>query len=226
AIDADSTFALAQYHAGLVVAWQRSNLDSVSHAYLHAAARFNRGLPSRDSLLIVADSVRASLTLFEADTAYFGSVRRVFAILRAARANFPNDPEISFALGDAYFHYGSGPGLSVDEDTTLAAFDRTIQLDSGFTPAYIHALELRLARDGQDSGLRYAQEYLALQPNDDWASGIQVLTGVMRDRGISARSAKILDTLSADVLQTAWVISRRWMDSSQTSVRLLELSMA
>jgi serine/threonine-protein kinase len=226
AIDADSSFALAQYHAGLVVAWQRSNLDSVSHAYLLAAARFNRGLPSRDSLLIVADSVRASLNLFETDTAYFASVRRVFAILRAARATFPNDPEISFALGDAYFHYGSGPGLTVDEDTTLAAFDRTIQLDSGFTPAYVHALELRLARDGQDSGLLYAQRYLALQPSDDWANAVQILTGVMRDRGISGRSERILDTLSADCLWTAWMMARRWTDSSQTSIRLLQVSMA
>jgi hypothetical protein len=189
---------------------------------LHAAARFNHGLPSRDSLLIFADSVRAGLTLFDTDTTYFASVRRLFAILRAARANFPNDPEISFALGDAYFHYGSGPGLSIDEDTMLAAFDRTIQLDSGFTPAYIHALELRLARDGRDSGVRYAQAYLALRPNDDWADAIQVLTDAMRDGGISARSARILDTLSEDVVQTAWMMSRRWTDSSQTNVRLLQ----
>ena len=34
AIDADSTFALAHHHAGLVVAWRRSTGDSLSHAYL------------------------------------------------------------------------------------------------------------------------------------------------------------------------------------------------
>ena len=225
AIDADSTFALAHHHAGLVVGWRRSADDSISHAYLRAAARFNRGLPSRDSLLISADSVRAGLTAFETDTAYFASVRRLFATLRMARDNFPSDPEIWFALGDAYFHYGSGPGLSVDEDTALAAFDRSIQLDSGFTPAYIHAIELRLSRDGRDAGLRYAKQYLTLQPSDDEADAVRVLTGLMLDGGISDRSAKILDTLSAEALQTAWLIARRWADSAQTSVRLLQFPM-
>jgi len=227
AIDADSTFALAHHHAGLVVAWRRSTADSISHAYLRAAARFNHGLPRRDSLLITADSVRAGLTAFETDTAYVASVRRLFATLRTARDSFPSDPEIWFALGDAYFHYGSGPALSVDEDTILAAFDRSIQLDSGFTPAYIHAIELRLARDGREAGLRYAQAYLALRPSDDEADGIRVLESLLREPGggLSGGAAKILDTLSAGALQTAWLIARRWTDSAQTGVRLLQLPM-
>jgi tetratricopeptide (TPR) repeat protein len=226
AIDADSAFALAHHHAGLVVGWRRSTQDSISHAYLLTAARFNRGLPSRDSLLISADSVRAGLTVFETDTAYIPSVRRLFATLRVARDSFPNDPETWFALGDAYFHYGSGPGLTIDPDTMLEAFDHSIKLDSGFTPAYIHAIELRLARDGRDAGLRYAKQYLSLQPTDDEADAIRVLTGVMQEGGINDRSAKILDTLSSDALQTVWLIARRWTDSAQTSVRLLQLSMA
>jgi tetratricopeptide (TPR) repeat protein len=172
AIEADSTFALAHHHAGLVVAWRRSTGDSLSHAYLLTAARYNRRLPRRDSLLITADSVRASLS--DDDPAYTPAVRRLFATLRTARDSFPTDPEIWFALGDAYFHFGNGPRLTVNEDTTLAAFDRSIQLDSGFTPAYIHALEMRLARDGRDVGLRYATAYLALQPIDEEADGIKI----------------------------------------------------
>ncbi len=223
AVEADSAFALAHHHAGLVVAWRHSNDDSTSRAYLRTAARFNRKLPRRDSLLITADSVRAVLR--DADPAYFPAVRRLFATLRTARDSFPSDPEIWFALGDAYWHYGSGPGLSVDDDTTLAAFDRSIQLDSGFTPAYIHALELRLARDGRDAGLRYADAYLALQPIEEEADGIRALATLLRD-GMSDRTEKILDTLSANALQTAWLIARRWADSAQTAVRLLELPMA
>jgi hypothetical protein len=115
--------------------------------------------------------------------------------------------------------------LSVDEDTTLAAFDHSIQLDSGFTPAYIHAIELRLSRDGREAGLHYAKQYLALQPTDGEADGVRILTGVMQEGGINDRSAKILDTLSADALQTSWLIARRWTDSAQTSVRLLQFPM-
>ncbi len=225
AIDADSTFALAHHHAGLVVAWRRSTADSISREYLRAAGRYNRGLPPRDSLLITADSVRAGLTSFEADTTYFASVKRLFATLRAARNEYPSDPEIWYALGDAYFHYGSGPGLSVSEDTTLAAFDRSIQLDSGFTPAYIHAIEMRLARDGREAGLRYAQQYLSLDPSDDEANGVRVVAALLKDNGMSERTGKILDTLSLNALQTAWFIARRWTDSGQTAVRLLQLPM-
>jgi eukaryotic-like serine/threonine-protein kinase len=224
AIDADSVFALAHYRAGLALGWLRNTNDSTSRAYLRTAGRFNRGLPSRDSLLLSADSLRAGLTVFEGDPSYLPSVRRLFATLRLVRDSFPRDPETWVALGEAYFHYGSGPELSVDEDTTLAAFDRAIQLDSGFTPAYIHAIELRLGRDGREAGLHYAQKYLALQPTDHEADAIRVLTGLMTEGGITDRSAKILDTLSADALQTAWLISRRWADSAQTSVRLLQFA--
>jgi hypothetical protein len=145
--------------------------------------------------------------------------------LRTARDSFPSDPEVWFALGDAYWHFGNGPRLTVDEDTMLTAFDRSIQLDSGFTPSYLHALELRLTRDGKDEGLRYASAYLALQPIDEAANGIRALATLLRD-GESSSTARLLDTLPADVLQRAWLPARRLKDSSQTALRLMELPMA
>ena len=225
AIEADSSFALAYRHAGLVVGWRRSTNDSISRAYLRAAGRFNHGLPPRDSLLISADSLRSTLTAFETDTGYFGSVRRLFQTLRVARDSFPTDPEVWYALGDAYWHYGDGPALSVAEDTIRAAFDHSIMLDSGFTPAYIHAIEIGLTQEGAKGGLRYANRYLALDPTDDEADGIRVLAMLLRTGGISGGAAKILDTLSADALQTAWMITRHWPDSGEVAVRLLELRM-
>jgi serine/threonine-protein kinase len=224
AIDSDSTFSLAQRHAGLALSWLRGASDSVSRAYLAAAGRHNRGLPPRDSLLVVADGMRASLAQFETDTAYFGTVRGLFQTLRAARDSFPTDPEVWFALGDAYFHYGFGPGLSVAEDTILAAFDKSIAFDSGFTPAYIHAIELALTRDGRDAGLKYADRYLALHPTDEEADGIRVLTLLLRDSGVNATTERILDTLSGKAIQTAWFIVRRWPDSSEIALRLLQVS--
>ncbi len=223
AIESDSTFALAYRHAGLALSWVRSVNDSLSRAYLAAAARHNRGLPARDSALVVADVMRDSLAQFVTDTNYIANVRRLFQTLRTVRDSFPADPEVWFALGDAYFHYGFGPGLSVAEDTILATFDRSIALDSGFTPAYIHAIELSLTRDGRDAGLHYADRYLSLQPTDEEADGIRVLTLLLREAGINSRTAEILDTLSAQAIQTAWLIARRWPDSSDISLRLLQL---
>jgi serine/threonine-protein kinase len=225
ALDADTSFALAYRHAGLVVAWRRSTNDSISRAYLRAAGRFNHGLPRRDSLLITADSLRATLTAFESDVNYFASVRRLFQTLRTARDSFPSDPEVWYALGDAYWHYGDGPGLTVPEDTILAAFDKSISLDSGFTPSYIHAIEIGLTREGADVGLRYADRYLALDPTDEEADGIRVLASVLRSGAISGDAARTLDTLGADALQTAWMIARRWTDSAEVAVQILRLPM-
>ncbi|MEP6690213.1 MAG: serine/threonine-protein kinase [Gemmatimonadaceae bacterium] len=225
AIDADSDFALAYRHAGLVVGWRRGSNDSTSLAYLRKAGRFNRGLPRRDSLLIRADSIRATLTAFETDTAYFGSVRTLFRTLRVARDSFPTDPEAWYALADAYFHYGDGPGLSVSEDSILAAFDRSIKLDSGFTPAYIHAIEIGLTRDGREAGLRYAHRYLSLEPTDEKADGIRALTTLLEGGAGSAATEAMLDTLSAYAIQTAWLIARRWPDSAETALTLLRLKM-
>ena len=223
AIDSDSNLALAHRHAGLALSWVRGASDSLSRAYLATAGRHNRGLPVRDSMLVVADAMRASLAAFETDTSYFATVRSLFRTLRAARDSFPTDPEVWFALGDAYFHFGFGPGLSIDEDTILAAMDRSIKLDSGFTPAYIHATELALTRDGRNAGLRYADRYLSLQPSDEEADGIRILAGLLRDGGITSRTERILDTLSSKAIQTAWLIARRWPDSSEIALRLLQI---
>jgi len=223
AIEADTTFALAHRHAGLVLEWRNGTDDSISRAYLLTAARFNRRLPFRDSLLITADSLRASLDPY--DPTYTSTVRRLFATLQTARDSFPTDPEIWFAVGDVYWHFGNGPRLTVDEDTMLAAFDRSIQLDSGFTPSYIHAIELRLTRDGRDEGLRYASAYLALHPIEESANGVRALATLLREDE-SSPTAKTLDTLSADALVWAWLFARRLKDSSQTAVRLAELPMA
>ncbi len=223
AIDSDSALALANRHAGLAFGWLRGTNDSLARAYLAAAGRHNTGLPQRDSILVAADAMRASLAAFETDTSYYATVVRLFKTLRAARDSFPTDPEVWFALADAYFHYGYGPGLSVSEDTIRAAFDRSIALDSGFTPAYIHAIELSITRDGRDQGLKYADRYLALKPTDEEADGIRALTLLLRDGGINGKTLGVLDTLSSKAIQTAWLIVRRWPDTTEIGTRLLQL---
>ncbi len=224
AIDSDSALALASRHAGLAFGWLRGTNDSVARAYLAAAGRHNTGLPRRDSILVAADAMRASLAAFETDTSYYATVVRLFKTLRSARDSFPTDPEVWFALGDAYFHYGYGPGLSVSEDTIRAAFDRSIALDSGFTPAYIHAIELSVTRDGRNEGLKYADRYLALNPTDEEADGIRALTLLLRGGGINGKTLSVLDTLSSKAIQTAWLIVRRWPDTTEVGTRLLQLS--
>ena len=52
----------------------------------------------------------------------------------------------------------------------------------------------------------------------------RVLASILRG-GISGATARILDTLSADALQTAWMITRRWTDSNEVAIHLLQLPM-
>src|SRR5215207_2302459 len=90
----DSTFALAFRRMRLSLTWSPPTAHSFQspEAYAIRAAAFNRGLPARDSLLIMMDSLLWGLAWD--DTAFFSHRRRAFAALdQVARLN-PNDPEV------------------------------------------------------------------------------------------------------------------------------------
>jgi tetratricopeptide (TPR) repeat protein len=230
AVDGDSTFALALRRIGLAMSWQRDALDSISRDYLLRAGRHNHGLALRDSLLVVADSLRASLasSAFEVDTAYSARVRRLFKTLTVAIQRNSADSEAWYSLGDAFFHYGFGPvsanGTEITDRRMLEAFNRAIELDSGFGPAYIHAVELALNLEDAVTARRYIRAYLALKPSDAAAEGIRVVDAVTQPRIDGAREVQtLLDTVSAEALFTAWAALRRWPDSAETALRVARL---
>src|SRR3954469_24365441 len=84
AISLDSNFALAQSHLGLTYAWQRYGMDSLAREHELRAGALNVGLGPRDSLLIVADSLRSVAYSYEGDPHYRAHVERLFATLRKA----------------------------------------------------------------------------------------------------------------------------------------------
>ena len=61
AIELDSAFPLALRRASSALGWSRTGFDSLSHAFAVRAGDHNRGLAPRDSLLVTADSLLASL---------------------------------------------------------------------------------------------------------------------------------------------------------------------
>jgi len=221
AVSQDPAFALALRRLGAVLSWQRDIMDSTAREYLLRAGRLNRGLPTRDSLLVTADSLRASLTAFESDTGYWGRCRRLLATLNEARRLYTKDPEVWYALADAQFHYAYGPGQNVTDDDIFEAFRKAIALDPQFTPAYIHAVELAFALRGPNDGLRAARDYIALQPGDAEGAGIRAVAalGESGDRLVQIRGA--IDSLSLDALYTMWQAIRRWPDSAETAVGLI-----
>jgi serine/threonine-protein kinase len=221
AVAEDSTFALALRRLGIAISWRRDAADALTRDYLRRAGQFNRRLPARDSLLVAADSIRAVLGYVESDTAYLAHTRRLFATLRATAERWPRDPEVRYALADAYYHFGVGPKVWIPARQVLQEFDRAIALDSAFAPSYIHAVELGLWLEGAELGKRYADKYVSLQPTDVEGVGIRIVERLF-ERGALKQAAtrRLLDTTDVSLLNNTWLYLRRWSDSAESSVEL------
>ncbi len=219
AIELDSTFALALYRAGLVLGWQSNSGDSLSKDYLLRAGAYNHGLPPRDSLLVLSESLSAALE-DEFDPRYWSNLRRVYAVTEQLVRRYPRDPEAWYEYGDVRYHNPAFSSLRRMRE----AFDNSIGLDSAYAPAYLHQIELALQTGDRAGALRYFDRYLALHPKDVEADGVH-LARLLLDpgRAHAAEARGILDTASGDLLVTAGFYFRGWADSAETSIMLARL---
>lgn len=220
AIDLDSTFSLALYRAGLTIGWLSNSGDSLSTDYLTRAAAHNRGLPPRDSMLIVAESLTAALDEGPDLADYWHYYRRLYATTAEAARRFPRDPEVWYEYGDVRYHW---PQFSTKRQMR-EAFDRSIALDSAFAPAYLHPVQLA-SQLGDGQGARgYVRRYLALHPRDVYADAMR-LTEQLLDhrRAHSAEVQAVLDTASNDLLIATFAAFDGWADSLETTLRLARL---
>jgi serine/threonine-protein kinase len=128
AVAADSTFALALYRLAHAYGWSESILSDLPGEFDQRAARFADRLSERDQTL-----VRASLALDR------GTLDAIEPLEQAVR-RYPDDVEAWYLLGDTYFHLGQEAVFDSWEESDRA-FARAIELDSSFSPAYIHPLE-------------------------------------------------------------------------------------
>ena len=217
AIALDSTFALAYRRMAIVLWWDpetSKDYKGWDDYALHAAA-LNRGLAPRDSLLITAGSLMAILDP-AADTAFFHHNRQLSATLEDASRRYPGDPEVWYLLGEYRFHFGNSSAVEI-----LKPFDRAIQLDSTFGPAYEHTLSLAISAGRPDLARRYAAEYLKLGSTDANAASFR-LEGMLldSDQAQSTEVDRLIDTMSAVPLWNATLYLNRWPDSAETAVRL------
>ena len=216
----DSTFPLAIRRVSQVYGWRRTAFDSLSNALALRAGALNHGLAPRDSLLVTADSLFASLfsTIPALD---FAAIRRVHAVARDLTERYPDDFESWYALGEARYHLGPSVGTSPRQ--TLEAFDRAIANDSSFAPAYIHPIDLAGWLDGPTAGHRYASAYLALAPDDAVASGIRLADELMEpSRYTSSEREELVRNASAEALFVAWLGVRRAADSAESLVEITQ----
>jgi eukaryotic-like serine/threonine-protein kinase len=217
AIELDSGFALAYGRMAHILWWDSETSKDYrpSSEYALRAGELNHGLSPRDSLLIRAGWLIATLDPAE-DTAFFQHDRQLSETLTEAARRYPGDPEVWYLSGE--YRYHSGVGLAAEH---LKLFDRAILLDSAFGPAYEHALQLAIQVGGAQLAKQYTRKYLTLGSSDALAKEAR-LAQTMLDP-VSARSAeaaRLLDTVSAVPLWNVTLNLLSWPDSAETSVRL------
>jgi serine/threonine-protein kinase len=207
AVAQDSTFGLAFRRMGLVLGWNpaTSGVYRDQEEYHRRAMMLNRGLSPRDSLLFLADS----LYDFDHDDAV--------AVLEDAARRYPDDPEIWYSFGEYRYHSQIGNPAALD------AFERAIELDPGFGPAYEHVVHLEMQRGRPDLALRYAQAYAAMDPTDVNAPSLRLAALVLESGGANApavtraiRSASALALFSAGMEHLSL-----WPDSAESAITVL-----
>jgi eukaryotic-like serine/threonine-protein kinase len=214
----DSTFALAYRRLGTIAGWQYG-VDSRARAFIGRAAALNHGLPPRESLLLVCDSLFNALDEGALrDSAGRANLEHLFSASERVAARYPTDPEAWEALGEARFHFGAGLGVS--DAMTLEAFERAIRLDSAYAPAYIHAVSLALALNEHSTARHYLARYLDLRPGGDHALANQLTSLLLDTKTAPAEVERVLDTVPPSALFSAWLNFASAPDSAEIAIRL------
>jgi tetratricopeptide (TPR) repeat protein len=215
---ADSTFALVSHRIFDALRWLARGRGDTLAVFARRAGSLNHGLALRDSLIILADSLRPVQNEREAfDLAALARARRRLSALERATSLYPGDPEVWEELGQARARVliaGSDP------EATLFAFERAIAADSLFGPAYPNAIHLRLMLRGGDSALSLARRYLRLNQKDQRVPPqVEMLSGSRTDAALR----RVVEKFGpADARDAAFAVAS-WPDPEETGVRLLRL---
>jgi eukaryotic-like serine/threonine-protein kinase len=223
ALRLDSNLTVSRRRIGMIFGWRRHADDSASVAWKLRAGARNHGQGTRDSLLILADSLDAALEEIGSDTLRWRYSQRLLAMLERARDDYPDDAEVWYELADARFHHGAGRA-GVSQQSILEALDTAIALDSAFTPSYIHAIEVGFSLGGRTLGQRYATAYLARHPMDVHARGIEIASGLVRvGNPHSPAARRLLSGSDYDTKYTASAALVTWPDSAETALELMRM---
>ncbi len=131
AIELDSTFSLAYLRLSSSIGWVGGYGSPRAIEASDAARRFADRLPPRERSLVVTYNLFSRGNRAAADSA------------RQYVAQYPNDVEGWFVLGETYYHNRAVDPRPPEE--VRAPFDRVIALDSSLTPAALHPAEMAIA---------------------------------------------------------------------------------
>ncbi|HJS43851.1 MAG TPA: serine/threonine-protein kinase, partial [Gemmatimonadales bacterium] len=226
AIALDSGFTLAWSHAGMAAGWQHRADDSVSRAYKLRAGALNHGLAPRESLIVQSESLAAVVYAGPAQLGgrWWTYARRLISTLDEAVRRYPNDPELWYMLGDARYHASGAAGSA--PRAALDAFDRSIALDSAFTPSYVHAIPLGLEFDDSSAGRRYARAFLDAGAMGVYARSTGLVLDLLDRRTRPAAISFLGDSADEHLFQIVWISVNRWLDSAETATALMRARLA
>ncbi len=212
----DSTFTLALRRLPLVL-WSRP-MGQEPVLMLQEGAH-NHRLAPRESLLVTVDSLWGAVDAGEAEP--WPLLQRLFTTLDHAARRYPDDPEVWYHRGELGFHWGAYGRPPITPAQTLAAFERSIALDSTFGPGCDHLITLMLELRTPADARRQIGACLALGPNEAEAAAWRLLDMLLDPaRARSREVGRMLDTLSADALSSAALTLLHWQDSAETQVRV------
>ena len=193
AVEIDSVFAMAWYRLGDSYGWlDNAGNEQAREANRRAESLADR-LPVRDQILL-----RAAGALGRGDMSIVGP-------LRDAARNYPDDPEVWYALGEVYIHGGRAVGLATWADVS-EAFGRAVALDPSFSPYQVHWVESAVIAGDTAKAAEALTSFHASSLDVQRTRHLQLtfdlfLTGVERREEVLAT----LDTVDAQVL---WAVGQ------------------
>jgi len=221
AIELDSSFALAYSRRSWALGWSAYRDEEFVSSQLRAG-ELNHGLAQRESLLVAADSIRGALSQFAGDSTDWVRFHRLFNTLEVATLLYPSDPQVWYELGEARYH--EGPYIGVSDAAAYEAFNRAVELDSAFVPAYRHLIELALLLEGREAGRRIAEQYESRSDSSVYREAARV-TYALLDSAVAGGSAteRALAALPLEGVFQTWYDLKWWPDAEETAVRVARL---
>jgi eukaryotic-like serine/threonine-protein kinase len=218
AVGEDSEFAIAAMRASLAADWWDKNGPKASE-YAQLAHRWNHRLSARDSLRIEIQYLFVYETRLYRYPDVNHAYHKLFETTRAAVKQFPDDPDLWYALGEAGMHGSEGSKEGASPSEIKQAFDRSIMLDSTFAPAYVHLVELGL-RESRASGRRYLAEYLRRKAGHKSDDLLLVDALTLAPQFDSALVDSVLRSASSEQLTQLLFVFSQFVDSNETSLNV------
>lgn len=192
AIAADSTFALALYRFNQSVQWAWLPSGESERRALRLLELYSSDLPPRERLLL-----RAQSAAHREDSS-------MLRPLEDAARQYPDDPEIWFMLGYNYAVLAASQHLTINE--IQRPMRKAIELDPGFTPAYIPLLLGALFLDGDSTEAARLISDFSLHAGQSKEAAVLPVAFDLAFAGTDAAAESVIDTLDLDLTWELYAI--------------------